>query len=68
MLADLTIAGKPRKVLMQAPKNGFFYVIDRATGQLISAKPYANITWATGVDMATGRPPKRRAHATRRRW
>jgi quinohemoprotein ethanol dehydrogenase len=56
MLADLTIAGQPRKVLMQAPKNGFFYVIDRANGQLISAKPYANITWATGVDMKTGRP------------
>ena len=56
MLADLTIDGKPRKVLMQAPKNGFFYVIDRANGQLISAKNYTNITWATGVDMTTGRP------------
>jgi PQQ-dependent dehydrogenase (methanol/ethanol family) len=56
MLADLTIAGQPRKVLMQAPKNGFFYVIDRANGQLISAKPYTNITWATGVDPKTGRP------------
>ncbi|WP_293906347.1 PQQ-dependent dehydrogenase, methanol/ethanol family [Phenylobacterium sp.] len=57
MLADLTIAGQPRKVLMQAPKNGFFYVIDRATGQLISAKPYvSNLTWASGVDMKTGRP------------
>jgi mono/diheme cytochrome c family protein len=41
---------------MQAPKNGFFYVLDRANGQLISAKPYTNITWATGVDMKTGRP------------
>ena len=56
MLADLKIAGKDRKVLMQAPKNGFFYVLDRASGQLISAKPYAPITWATGVDMKTGRP------------
>ena len=56
MLADLTIAGQPRKVLMQAPKNGFFYVLDRATGALISAKNYTNITWATGVDMKTGRP------------
>ena len=56
MLADLKIAGQDRKVLMQAPKNGFFYVIDRANGQLISAKPYANISWATGVDMKTGRP------------
>jgi PQQ-dependent dehydrogenase (methanol/ethanol family) len=56
MLADLNIGGQPRKVLMQAPKNGFFYVIDRATGQLISAKNYVPITWATHVDMATGRP------------
>ena len=56
ILADLSIDGKPRKVLMQAPKNGFFYVIDRATGQLISAKPYSFITWASGVDMKTGRP------------
>ena len=56
MLADLNIGGTPRKVLMQAPKNGFFYVIDRATGKLISAKPYTDITWASGVDMATGRP------------
>ena len=56
MLADLTIAGQPRKVLMQAPKNGFFYVLDRATGALISAKPYVQQTWTTGVDMATGRP------------
>ena len=57
MLADLEIDGKPRKVLMQAPKNGFFYVLDRATGELISAEPYtAPITWASHVDMNTGRP------------
>jgi quinohemoprotein ethanol dehydrogenase len=56
VLADLTIEGKPRKVLMQAPKNGFFYVIDRANGQLISAKGFATQTWTTGVDMKTGRP------------
>lgn len=57
MLADLEIDGKPRKVLMQAPKNGFFYVIDRVTGELISAKPYTEpMTWATHVDMETGRP------------
>ena len=56
VLADLMIDGVMRKVLMQAPKNGFFYVIDRATGKLISAKAYATITWAKGVDMATGRP------------
>jgi alcohol dehydrogenase (cytochrome c)/quinohemoprotein ethanol dehydrogenase len=56
MLADLTIDGKPRKVLMQAPKNGFFYVLDRATGKLISAKAYTKQTWTSGIDMATGRP------------
>ena len=56
VLADLTIDGQPRKVLMQAPKNGFFYVIDRQTGKLISAQPFTTINWATGVDMTTGRP------------
>jgi quinohemoprotein ethanol dehydrogenase len=56
LLADLTLAGVPRKVLMQAPKNGFFYVLDRATGELLSAEPYVDVTWATGIDAATGRP------------
>lgn len=56
MLADMEIEGKLRKVLMQAPKNGFFYVIDRATGEFISAKPYVSINWATGIDPKTGRP------------
>jgi len=55
-LADLTIAGQPRKVLITAPKNGFLYVIDRLTGKLISAKPYVPVTWAKGIDAATGRP------------
>jgi quinohemoprotein ethanol dehydrogenase len=55
-LADLTIDGKPRKVLMQAPKNGFLYVIDRVTGKLISAEPYVPVTWASKIDLATGRP------------
>jgi len=55
-LADLTIDGKPRKVLMQAPKNGFFYVIDRANGKLISAEAYAPQNWAERIDVATGRP------------
>jgi quinohemoprotein ethanol dehydrogenase len=54
--ADLTIHGQPRKVLMQASKNGFFYVIDRTNGQLISAKNYVPTTWASGVDLKTGRP------------
>jgi alcohol dehydrogenase (cytochrome c)/quinohemoprotein ethanol dehydrogenase len=56
ILADLTIGGKPRKVLMQAPKNGFFYVLDRTNGQLLSAKNFVPVNWATGIDMATGRP------------
>ncbi len=56
VLADLTIDGKPRKVLMQAPKNGFFYVLDRTNGKLLSAKNFVPVNWATGVDMATGRP------------
>jgi quinohemoprotein ethanol dehydrogenase len=56
ILADMEIDGKPRKVLMQAPKNGFFYVIDRETGQFISAKPYVGLNWASGIDPKTGRP------------
>lgn len=56
ILADLKIDGQTRKVLMQAPKNGFFYVIDRTNGKLISAKPFAVVNWATGIDMKTGRP------------
>lgn len=56
MLANLTIGGEPRKVLMQAPKNGFFYVIDRESGALISAKNFAHVNWASGIDLKTGRP------------
>jgi quinohemoprotein ethanol dehydrogenase len=55
-LADLKIKGKPRKVLIQAPKNGFLYVIDRITGKLISAEKIAKVTWAEKIDVATGRP------------
>src|SRR5262245_57896593 len=55
-LADLRIDGQLRKVILHAPKNGFFYVIDRSNGSLISAKPYTAINWASGVDMKTGRP------------
>ncbi|MDH3266880.1 MAG: PQQ-dependent dehydrogenase, methanol/ethanol family, partial [Gammaproteobacteria bacterium] len=56
VLADLEINGEERKVIMQAPKNGFFYVIDRATGKLISAQNIMPINWATHIDMETGRP------------
>ena len=55
MLADLTIGGKPRQVLMQAPKNGYFYVLDRVTGEFISGAAYAHMNWSTGLD-AKGRP------------
>lgn len=55
MLAELEIDGRARKVIMQAPKNGFFYVLDRITGEFISAKPLTAITWATGID-ESGRP------------
>jgi quinohemoprotein ethanol dehydrogenase len=55
ILADLKIDGRDRQVLMQAPKNGFFYVLDRKTGELISAKPYTFENWSTGVDLKTGR-------------
>lgn len=56
ILADLTIDGKDRKVLMQAPKNGFFYVLDRTNGQFISGTPYVPVSWAKGLDPRTGRP------------
>jgi len=56
MLADLTINGKLRHVLMHAPKNGFFYVLDRNTGELLSADPWVPVNWASGVNLKTGRP------------
>lgn len=56
ILAELDIEGRRRKVLMHAPKNGFFYVIDRQTGRLISAAPTVPTTWASRIDIATGRP------------
>ena len=56
VLADLDINGTRRKVLMQAPKNGFFYVIDRASGELLRADAIVPLRWASHVDMSTGRP------------
>jgi PQQ-dependent dehydrogenase (methanol/ethanol family) len=56
ILADLRIEGVVRKVLMQAPKDGFFYVLDRKTGALISAEKFVPTNWASGVDPKTGRP------------
>ena len=56
IVADLQLNGQTRRVLMQAPKNGFFYVLDAKTGALISAEKFTDISWATHVDMKTGRP------------
>ncbi len=55
-IATLSIDGAARKVVMQAPKNGFFYVLDAATGELISAQNFTDVAWATHIDLATGRP------------
>ncbi len=56
ILADIQLEGRQRKVLMQAPKNGFFYVLDRRTGELLSAQKYVRVTWASHVDLRSGRP------------
>jgi alcohol dehydrogenase (cytochrome c)/quinohemoprotein ethanol dehydrogenase len=57
MVADLPIGGNsPRRVVMQAPKNGFFYVLDASSGELLKADKYTDINWATHVDLKTGRP------------
>jgi PQQ-dependent dehydrogenase (methanol/ethanol family) len=61
LLADLEIEGRLRKVLMQAPKNGFFYLLDRETGEFLSGEPYVSVSWATGLD-PTGRPIESAAH------
>ena len=56
ILADMNINGRTRKVIMQANKNGFFYVLDRITGEFISAQPFSRVSWAKGIDQKTGRP------------
>jgi len=56
VLADIELGGRMRQVIMQAPKNGFFYVLDRKTGELLSAEKYTKVTWAERVDLKTGRP------------
>jgi len=56
VLADLRIKGRDVKAILHAPKNGFFYVIDRANGELISAEPFADVSWASKIDLETGRP------------
>ena len=56
ILADISIKGDARKVIMQAPKNGFFYILDRENGELISAEPYVNVNWASHINRENGRP------------
>ncbi len=56
ILAEIDVRGEMRKVIMQAPKNGFFYVLDRQTGELLSAENFMPTTWATHIDKETGRP------------
>ncbi len=56
VLVDADIGGQKTPVLFKADRNGFFYVLDRRNGKLISAKPFVQINWATGIDMSTGRP------------
>ena len=56
MLADMDIDGETKKVLMQAPKNGFFYVIDRKDGKLLRAHNYVPVNWSTHINLETGRP------------
>ncbi|MFT6367122.1 MAG: PQQ-dependent dehydrogenase (methanol/ethanol family) [Bacteroidia bacterium] len=56
VLADIVWQGQPRKVLMQAPKNGFFFIIDRTNGKLLSAEPFVPVNWASHYDLESGRP------------
>jgi PQQ-dependent dehydrogenase (methanol/ethanol family) len=56
LLADLTVGGKPRKALVNFNKNGFAYTLDRATGEVLVAEPFADVNWAKKIDLATGRP------------
>lgn len=56
IVADIPVNGKSRHVILHAPKNGFFYVLDAATGQFLSGKPFATINWAKGLDPVTGKP------------
>ncbi|WP_295871241.1 PQQ-dependent dehydrogenase, methanol/ethanol family [uncultured Zhongshania sp.] len=56
MLADMDIKGELRKVIWHAPKNGFFFILDRENGKLLSAEPYSDVNWASHYDLETGRP------------
>jgi PQQ-dependent dehydrogenase (methanol/ethanol family) len=68
VLADLEIGGKATRALVHFDKNGFAYTLDRATGRLLLAQPFANVTWAKSIDLATGRPvldPSKQTGASR---
>jgi lanthanide-dependent methanol dehydrogenase len=68
VLADITIGGQQRKVLVNFDRNGFAYVLDRKTGELLKADPFVNVNWATGIDLKTGKPienPEKRTSATK---
>jgi len=65
MLADIRINGRNRKVIMQVNKNGYFYVLDRITGEFISGEPVAPVSWATGLDPKTGVQRSTRMPTTR---
>jgi alcohol dehydrogenase (cytochrome c) len=56
VLATIDVKGKPTPVILNANRNGFFYVLDRNDGKLLAANPYVKVTWASGIDLATGRP------------
>ncbi|HUI58757.1 MAG TPA: PQQ-dependent dehydrogenase, methanol/ethanol family, partial [Steroidobacteraceae bacterium] len=71
VLADLQIGGRLRRVLLQAPKSGIFYVLDRATGEFISGRPFTTVNWTTGLDPKSGRPvenPQARYGETGKPW
>jgi alcohol dehydrogenase (cytochrome c) len=68
VLIDVTIKGQPRKVLANFDRNGFAYMLDRATGELLMADPFVTVNWATGVDLKTGRPienPEKQTSSTK---
>jgi PQQ-dependent dehydrogenase (methanol/ethanol family) len=68
VLVDVDVKGQPRKVLANFDRNGFAYMLDRKTGELLMADPFVTVNWATGIDLKTGRPienPEKRTSASR---
>ena len=68
ILSTIEVKGKPTKVLIDANRNGFIYVLDRTDGKLIAANPYVKVTWASGIDMTTGRPIETEISTKARDW